>query len=88
MKLAYWIYKKIDRWNYSRQVAKAKEQTEIIAAGFWELYTLSLTAHGRELLTNVVEAVDEGDIEVDPHVVSLYRYLLLFTPYKEYAIMN
>lgn len=82
------IYHKIQELRFNRKVEKARKETEAIAHGFWELYYLALTFHGRKQLSNVIGSAEEGSIEVDPMVLSVYRYLLIFAPYQQYATIN
>lgn len=75
-------------WQLDKKIEDSKKETETVANGFWELYHLAATFHGRLLLMNVITAADNDEIEADPKVIGLYRYVLLTAPYTAYAVFN
>jgi len=82
------LYKFIQEWLYDRKIRKAEKETEFVADSFVELYRLATTFHGRYNLSRIIEAADEGDLDIDPNVLHMYRFLLVFTPFQMYAILN
>lgn len=76
------------KWEYNREIQKAKKFTEDTAAGFWELYNEAITFHGRYRLSKIISAADQRELDVDDKVLSLYKIVMMITPYKTYAILN
>lgn len=72
----------------SSDFEQAKQFTESAAEGFWALYHLALTFHGRYMLMKVLASAEEGLIEVDPKVLGMYRLVLSIAPYQTYATIN
>lgn len=70
------------------ELRNAEQITLDTAAGFWALYHYALTFHGRYHLVNVINAANQGDLEVDPKVLGMYRLVLSIAPYQMYAIIN
>lgn len=83
-----YAYNRLLEWNYNRKVKESQTETEKVADGFWELYHLAATFHGRLQLMHVVIAADNEEVEADPKVIGLYRYVLLTAPYAAYATFN
>ena len=75
-------------WRQKRAFKKSKKFTEDAADGFWELFHLAVTYHGRFYLTQVVKAAEADEIYVEPKVLGLYKYVLMAAPYKVYATIN
>lgn len=79
----------IKRWKENRAYDKAKKESELVAAGFWELHAYALTYHGRKNLYMVVHSYDTGELSgVDPALVNLYRVILDIANYQAYATIN
>lgn len=83
-----YFYNKLLELRYNRAVEKAREETETVADGFWELYQFATTYHGRRQLSKVILAADRGGIEVAPKVLSLYKYLLITSPHQDHSVLN
>lgn len=62
--------------------------TQITAEGFWELYYLALTFHGRVSLTRVISLAEQDEILVDSKILDLYRVVLQIAPYQALATIN
>ena len=75
-------------WREEREVAKAQKFTEDVAEGFWALYNEALTCHGRYRFSKIITSADQGELEIDPSVLGLFKMVMMTAPYQIYATLN
>lgn len=78
----------IKEQKQDRQIEKARKFSENAAFGFWELYYLALTFHGRRSINQVIQAAEEGKVEVNPQLLDLYRLVMTIAPYHIASMLN
>lgn len=82
------IIKWLNSIKEQHQKDEALKLVQSVATGFTELHNLAITYHGRLKLYKIITAYDNGELELDPGVAYMYRYMLLSAPYQLYANLN